>query len=133
MFYTTCLILGVLYMNDQNYKDELLKAWEDTYKKGQLTLWLFLALKHGEKYVSEIRDFIQKYSRDTISCEEQSLYRTLRKYYDLEMVDYESGKGNKGPDRKYYSLTPLGSELLESFIKRNIALFFNDDIKELIK
>lgn len=28
-----------------NIFDDLLSAWEETYKKGQLTLWIFLSLK----------------------------------------------------------------------------------------
>ncbi len=117
-------------MND--YKNQLLNAWEETYKKGQLTLWLFLALKENPKYVNEIKDFIETQSNNTISCEEQSLYRTLRKYYDFEMVDFKTGKGNKGPDRKYYFLTTLGLEILGEFIERNIKLFFNDNIATLL-
>ena len=86
--------------NDVNYRNELLTTWEDTYKKGQLTLWIFLALKDGPKYVNEIRDFILEYSEGTISCEEQSLYRALRKFNHLKIVGFSSGKGHKGPDRK---------------------------------
>ena len=66
--------------NDVDYRNELLTTWEDTYKKGQLTLWIFLALKDGPKYVNDIRDFILEFSEGTISCEEQSLYRALRKF-----------------------------------------------------
>lgn len=109
-----------------NYKQQLLKAWEEVYKKGQLTLWLFLSLKEKPQYVSEIKEFIENNSNHTITCEEQSLYRTLRKYYNLGMVDFKLGKGNKGPERKYYFLTTLGHELLNEFIKRNIRLFFNN-------
>ena len=68
--------------------DELLVIWEETYKKGQLTFWLFLALKHGEKYVEEIQNFIQEFSEKTISYDEQSLYRSLRKFQHLEIVEY---------------------------------------------
>lgn len=42
-------------MTTESYKNDLLYTWEETYKKGQLTLWIFLALKDGEKYVNEIR------------------------------------------------------------------------------
>ncbi len=38
---------------------ELLNAWEETYKKGQLTLWIFLALKEGPKYVNELQETIE--------------------------------------------------------------------------
>lgn len=120
-------------MTNSVYKQKLLKAWEETYKKGQLSLWLFLSLKEKPKYVSEVKEFIETNSKHTITCEEQSLYRTLRKYYELEIVNYDLGKGNKGPERKYYFLTPLGHEILDEFLKRNIRLFFdNVDLKKLI-
>ena len=112
--------------------EELLNAWEETYKKGQLTLWIFLALKEGPKYVNELQETIERFSNGTIRAEEQSLYRTLRKFYHLKMVDFSSGKGHKGPDRKYYHLTPLGKSLLQSFIERNILLFFEELLKELL-
>jgi len=118
--------------NTDRYKNELLTTWEETYKKGQLTLWIFLALKDGPKYVNEIRDFIEEYSEGTISCEEQSLYRALRKFNHLKIVGFSSGKGNKGPDRKYYELTGIGIEILASFITRNIKLFFNKKLIELM-
>ena len=111
---------------------DLLAAWEETYKKGQLTLWIFLSLKEGPKYVSGLQESIDRFSKGTIHAEEQSLYRTLRKYYHLKMVDFSTGKGHKGPDRKYYHLTPLGESLLQSFVERNILLFFEDPLKKLL-
>ena len=120
-------------MKDQNnMHEELLNAWEETYKKGQLTLWIFLALKEGPKYVNELQQTIEGFSKGTIRAEEQSLYRTLRKFYHLKMVDFSSRKGHKGPDRKYYHLTPLGESLLQSFIERNILLFFEAPLKALL-
>jgi PadR family transcriptional regulator PadR len=116
--------------NDKMH-EELLNAWEETYKKGQLTLWIFLALKEGPKYVNELQETIELFTKGTIRAEEQSLYRTLRKFYHLKMVDFSSGKGHKGPDRKYYHLTPLGQSLLYSFVERNILLFFDDSLREL--
>ena len=117
----------------KNLLPDLLSSWEETYKKGQLTLWIFLALKDGEKYVDEIKEFILEKSQHTINCEEQSLYRNLRKYEHIGVVTYESKKGNKGPDRKYYYLTDLGNNLLEQFIERNIKLFFSTEINNLLK
>jgi DNA-binding PadR family transcriptional regulator len=118
--------------NEDELQKELLSAWEETYKKGQLTLWIFLSLKEGPKYVSGLQDSIERFSKGTIRAEEQSLYRTLRKFYHLKMVDFSSGKGHKGPDRKYYHLTPLGESLLQSFVERNILLFFEEPLKELL-
>lgn len=118
--------------NSEKYKFELLDAWEETYKKGQLTLWVFLALKEGEKFVDEIKAFVDEKTKGTLSCEEQSLYRTLRKYKELGMVSFNSKPGQGGPERKYYYLTDLGLELLALFTQRNINLFFQPDIKKLM-
>ena len=117
---------------DAKYKSELLEAWEETYKKGQLSFWIFIALKERERYVDEIGSFIRETTNGTLTCEEQSLYRTLRKYRDLGMVDFRTGPGEGGPERKYYFLTSLGKELLKEFTARNIKLFFNPQIQELI-
>ncbi len=118
--------------NNKALSVELLELWEETHKKGQLTLWIFLALRDGPKYVSEIRTFIEVNTLQTIVCEEQSLYRALRKFQMIEMVGYNPGKGQGGPDRKYYYITPMGEDILDRFIDRNIRLFFRPEIENLI-
>ncbi len=120
-------------MKDEVYRKKLLDAWEGTYKKGQLTLWLFLALRDRPRYVAELKDFIEQATRGSITVEEQSLYRSLRKYRDLEMVDFDLRDGDRGPERKYYRLTKLGDEILTDFVERNIALFYDDQLKQLIQ
>lgn len=112
--------------------EELLEAWEATYKKGQLTLWIFMALREGEKYVDEIKSFIESQSHGTISCEMQSLYRALRKFEHIDVLAFHLREGNKGPERKYYYLTQTGEALFEAFVERNIKLFFGEDIKRLL-
>ncbi|AXT20724.1 PadR family transcriptional regulator [Flavobacteriaceae bacterium AU392] len=114
------------------YKTKLLSSWEETYKKGQLTFWLLLSLKNDSLYINEIQDFIKSITKGTISCEDQSIYRSLRKYYDLEIVDYELKEGYKGPNRKYYFLTKIGKELLHTFIQRNISLFYDKEVTDLL-
>ena len=118
--------------NNNNYKDDLLKAWEETYKKGQLTFWLLLSLRDKPRYVNDIKEFIHSITEGSITCEDQSLYRSLRKFHDLEIVSFQLREGNKGPDRKYYSLTALGKELLEDFIERNMRILYNIELVELI-
>jgi len=119
-------------MDSDKHLAELLTAWEETYKKGQLTFWVFLALKDGRKYVDEIKAFVEKESKGTMNCELQSLYRMLRKFQHLGVLDFETGQGYKGPERKYYFLTDLGEKLFQDFTTRNIQLFFNTRIKNLI-
>ena len=119
-------------VDDQNYLNKLLNSWEDVFKKGQLSLWILLSLKDSPKYVDEIKSFIEEITNGHITAEEQSLYRSLRKFHDLEVVNYESREGNKGPDRKYYFLTDLGKKLLDEFIERNIKVFYKENILDLI-
>lgn len=120
-------------MRNEKKLNELLSSWEDTYKKGQLTLWIFLSLIDDKKYVEEIKEFVEAKSNGTITCEEQSLYRALRKYEHINVLSYEFRKGNKGPERKYYYLTDLGKELFKQFVNRNIQLFYSEEIKNLLK
>ena len=119
-------------MDNDFMMDELLNAWEETYKKGQLTFWVFLALKESNKCVEDIKEFVEKVSEGTMSCEEQSLYRNLRKFQHLEIVAYENRKVNKGPDRKYYYLTDNGRELFKHFVERNILIFTKENIINLL-
>lgn len=120
-------------MPDDKLLEELLSAWEETYKKGQLTLWIFLALQEDKKYVDEIKEFVETRSNGAITCEEQSLYRALRKYEHIHVLAHELRKGHKGPERKYYYLTDLGQRLFARFVKRNIQLFYSAEIKKLLK
>lgn len=118
--------------SNPSHVEELLEAWEATYKKGQLTLWVFLALREGERYVDEIHEFVVTRSQGTIVCEEQSLYRMLRKFRDLELVDFTTKPGVGGPERKYYFLTATGKVLLQRFSERNISLFYDTEIRRLL-
>ncbi|HHT23364.1 MAG TPA: PadR family transcriptional regulator [Bacteroidales bacterium] len=120
-------------MKKNKILDDLLLSWENTYKKGQLTLWIFMALQENKKYVDEIKSFIEDKSNGTITCEEQSLYRALRKYEHVDVLSYEFQEGNKGPDRKYYYMTDLGQELFNQFVNRNIKLFFSKEIINILK
>lgn len=119
-------------MKNEEKINELLSSWEDTYKKGQLTLWIFLSLKENKKYVEEIKEFVETKSNGTITCEEQSLYRALRKYEHIGVVSFDLKKGNKGPERKYYYLTALGTTLFQQFVSRNIHLFYSEEIRNLL-
>ena len=113
-------------------KNELLESWEATYKKGQLSLWILLALKEGPKYLAEIKHFITDASNDSISCEDQSLYRALRKFTVVEMVRFDLHKGDRGPDKKHYALTEMGMDILDTFTQRNIKPFFSSRLQNLM-
>jgi PadR family transcriptional regulator, regulatory protein PadR len=117
-----------------NYEEKLLAGWEEVFKKGQLTLWIMLALKDGPKHMAEIKQFIAEATNGSLSADDQSMYRALRRYYDTEMVDFTQQPGKNGPDRKVYSLTQIGAEVLQNFIKRNITeVFYKPSLKQLIE
>jgi PadR family transcriptional regulator PadR len=102
------------------YEDQLLSSWEEVYKRGQLTLWIMLALYDGPKHMATIKEYVISQSSNTLSADDQSMYRALRRYYETEIVTYENQSVSNAPDRKVYKLTPTGKHLLEGFIKRNI-------------
>jgi DNA-binding PadR family transcriptional regulator len=105
------------------YEQQLLEGWEAVYKKSQLTLWVLLALKDGPKYMAKIKEFIVLRSKGTITADDQSMYRALRRFHDADMVDFRE-QTSKGPDRKVYHLTDTGSEVLKAFIGQNISQIF---------
>jgi len=119
-------------MND--YEKKLLEGWEEVYKKGQLTLWIMLALKNGEKHMAEIKNFIENSTNNSLTADDKSLYRSLRRYYDVEMIDFTNQPSESGPDKKLYRLTDSGRKILERFIERNISsVFYKDQVIKLIK
>jgi PadR family transcriptional regulator PadR len=105
---------------DTTYTNQLLQGWEDVFKKGQLTLWILLALHDGPKDMAGIREYMARTTDGLIAADDVSLYRALRRYHDNEIADFTTAPG-KGPERKLYSLTPIGLQLLSQFVQRNIV------------
>lgn len=129
--YTLGSILQV-YMD--TYEQQLLGGWEEVFKKGQLTLWIMLSLKDGPKHMAQIKDFIYAATNGSLSADDKSMYRALRRYYDTELVDFRTEPGQGGPDRKLYVLTDIGRRVLHAFITRNITqVFYKPAIKALIE
>ena len=118
---------------DADYVDGLLQGWEEVHKKGQLTLWILLALKDGPKHMAGIKSFIDAATNHALTVDDQSMYRALRRYYETELADYEAAPGN-GPDRKVYRLSAIGEDVLRQFVRRNIVdTLYKPSIKSLIE
>lgn len=111
----------------------LLAQWEENYKKGLLSFWLLLLLAHRKAYPYEIKAAISEMSRNTISADENSIYRSLNRLADSGIVDSEVLPSETGPSRRYFFLTSLGRELLNRFITRNILVFEQPDVADLIQ
>lgn len=101
----------------------LLEQWENVYKKGLLTFWLLLLLHERPMYVFEMGEALAEVSQGTVTADEKSLYRALRRFEAMDLVESTWRPSDVGPRRRYYHLTPLGNELLRRFVRRNILVF----------
>ena len=111
----------------------LLNQWEGTYKKGLLSFWLLLLLDQRKAYPYEIKAAIAEMSHATINADENSIYRSLNRLADSGIVASEVQPSESGPSRRYFFLTSLGQELLTRFINRNILVYEQPDVAELIQ
>lgn len=104
-----------------DYEQKVLQGWEEVYKRGLLTMWLLLAVQDVPKYAAEIADFVATHTDGTMTVDDRSLYRALRRLKQLELVDDSERPGERtGAGRRYHTLTPSGRNVLEAFLERNI-------------
>lgn len=106
----------------------LLDQWESVYKKGLLTFWLLLLLHERPMYAFEMGEQLTRVSQGTVTADEKSLYRALRRFEAIDLVASTWQPSDVGPRRRYYELTPLGLQLLRRFTERNILLFQEPDV-----
>ena len=111
----------------------LLDQWESVYKKGLLTFWVLLLLHERPSYVFEMGEQLEELSQGSISVDEKSLYRALRRFEAMGVVESTWQPSDVGPRRRYYALTELGTALLREFTQRNILIFREPAIEERIK
>jgi PadR family transcriptional regulator, regulatory protein PadR len=111
---------------------QLLQQWEDSYKKGLLSFWMLLLLHGRSTYAYEMTAMIAEMSRGTVVADEKSIYRALKRFEENGIVQSWTESSDIGPPRRYYSLTPLGQQLLARFIERNIRVFEQPDVAEAI-
>ena len=111
----------------------LVAEWDDVYKKGQLSLWVLMAIFDGKKYAAQISEFMYMTTGGTFEVKEQSLYRALRRFHSMKLVRasmQESPSG--GPKRKYYELTDEGEEVLRRFVALDIAPLLKPSVVQLL-
>lgn len=113
--------------------DALVSEWDDVYKKGQLSLWILLALSDGEKFAADIAEFMYAATDQFFEVKEQSLYRALRRFKSMEMVDAkEVDSPSGGAKRKIYYLTPTGKAVLGKFVEMHILPMTKTNISSLL-
>jgi len=113
--------------------DGLVADWDEVYKKGQLSLWVLLAVYDGKKYAAQISDFMSEATSGEFEVKEQSLYRALRRFDDMGLVRITLEESpNSGPKRKYYQLTEVGEAVVGRFVTLNIAPLLQPNIIKLL-
>jgi len=118
-------------MTNDNISD-LLTKWEESYKKGLLSFWILLLLYERPSYPYEMAAEVAKISQDTISVDDNSIYRALNRFESVGIVRSELQQSSTGPQRRYYTLTDTGKALLTQFIQRNIQVFETPSVSERI-
>jgi DNA-binding PadR family transcriptional regulator len=109
------------------YEQTLLSGWEEVHKKSQLTLWILLAIKHSPKQMQEVKEFIAIRTAKTLSADDKSMYRALRRLAEADMIGSVPIKTSAGPDAKQFELTTTGQKVLTEFINSNIKpIYLND-------
>ena len=80
-------------------------------RKGMLEFCVLLLLSRGDAYVSEI---ISRMKEAHLIVVEGTLYPLLTRLKNDGLLSYRWEESPSGPPRKYYSLTDVGREFLES-------------------
>lgn len=119
---------------DEDYIEQLVAEWDDVYKKGQLSLWILLAVADGRKYSAQITDFMMSATDESFEIKEQSLYRALRRFEGMKLMSVtKEDSPNSGTQRKYYQLTEMGEEVLRRFIAIHISPLYEPKIVQLLQ
>lgn len=113
--------------------NDLLETWEGTYKKGLLSFWILLLLDQRPTYAFEMNEHIRALSQNTISADDNSLYRALNRFEQLGLIASQRQPSEVGPARRVYSLTEAGRELLIQFTRRNLLVFQSPPVAEAIQ
>lgn len=118
---------------DQETMLILLDQWESVYKKGLLSFWVLLLLHERPSYVFEMGQQLVSISQGSISADEKSLYRALRRFEAMGVVESSWKSSDVGPRRRYYDLTDLGTALLRQFAQRNVLIFREPAVMERLE
>jgi PadR family transcriptional regulator len=112
--------------------EKTLKQWDKEYKKGFTSYVILLFLKDQTLYGYEIKSKLEDLTNHAISYQDSGIYQILKKLNSKKFVTSELKESNKGPKRKYYSITQDGLQLIERYTMSYI-LPINKVLNDLIK
>ncbi|WP_192821605.1 PadR family transcriptional regulator [Rufibacter sp. LB8] len=79
-------------------------------RKGILEYCILEIIARGEVYAS---DMLEELTAAKMIVVEGTLYPLLTRLKNAGLLDYAWVESTSGPPRKYYKLTPIGTEFLE--------------------
>lgn len=91
--------------------NDLIANIKSQMRKGMLEYCILLVLKENRRYTSDI---IDKMKDSGLVVVEGTLYTLLNRLRKEGKLTYEWEESPKGPPRKYYRLTPIGNDVLDS-------------------
>jgi PadR family transcriptional regulator, regulatory protein PadR len=80
-------------------------------RKGLLEFCILHIISRGEVYAS---DMIEELTEAKMIVVEGTLYPLLNRLKTASLVSYKWVESESGPPRKYYSITPEGSQFLKT-------------------
>lgn len=80
-------------------------------RKGILEFCILNIISRGEIYAS---DMLEELTSAKIIVVEGTLYPLLTRLRKAGLLEYKWVESNSGPPRKYYTITAIGTEFLES-------------------
>lgn len=113
--------------------EPLLEQWEQNYRRGLLSFWILLSMAIEAQYAYGLKEEIEALSLGSITADENSLYRALRRFAKEGLIESEMRPSDQGPDRRYFELSAKGRRLLQQFVERNLAVFTDSRVKKAIK
>ncbi len=112
--------------------EKTLKQWDKEYKKSFTSYVILLFLKTETLYGYEIKNKLEELASNAISFQDSGIYQILKKLSSKKLVTSEKRESNKGPMRKYYSITDAGLQLIELYTTHYV-LPINKALYDLIK
>lgn len=98
----------------------ILKKMEKEYKKGFLSFMVLFFLYERPMYGYEIQKRLEGISDRMFTFRDSGIYQVFKKQKGTGLIRSETKKSEKGPNRKYYSLTPRGREVLVRYVQNYI-------------
>ncbi len=100
--------------------EKTLDSWDKEFKKGLTSYMILLLLRNGKMYGYEIKQQLCHSTEDKLDFNESAIYQILKKLQSKGFIDSEWGVAEKGPKRKYYSITKSGLQLVSVFTRNFI-------------